>query len=314
MKNITNNAKQAKLTMLLNVLVLVFFIISMVFLLNFDKKNRAMLTEKPTYEFYQDALRNAEQPLKQHTAELDYYKVKMDTLQANKPEAKNKKEMKKWQEEEKRISGILEEKEAQLASTDSTIAVAKATFEPVEAEYHQFESDMASAKTTFKIMMWITILLLIAKIACFAWWNYKNSLNIHEIAPWMKKGNKPFWAFVGWIIPVYNFIKPFSFFNEIWDETTYVLNDKDITKNNPEEDSEFVLGIWWCFLLISVIIISWFLHSTFFTQGAMFLKLNHTGVAIAAIICWAVYLLLEVYIIKKYNDLNKKMVDNSDKF
>ncbi|MBO4481212.1 MAG: DUF4328 domain-containing protein [Bacteroidales bacterium] len=314
MKNITNNSKQAKLTMLLNLLVLVFFIISMVFLLNFDKKNKTMLTDKPTYEFYQDALRNAEQPLKQHTAELDYYKVKMDTLQANKPDAKNKKELKKWQEEEKRISGILEEKEAQLASTDSTIAVAKATFEPIEANYHQLENDMASSKKTYKVMIWLTILLLVAKIACFAWWNYKNSLNLHEVAPWMKKGMKPFWAYLGWIIPVYNLIKPFSFFNEIWDETTYVLNDKDIVKEDPNEDNEFFLGLWWGFLLIAVVLMTWFIHSTFFTQGAMFVKLSHVGVAVVAIVCWAAYLLLECYLIRKYNVLNQKMVENADKF
>lgn len=312
MKNITNNAKQAKLTILLNILVLVFFIISMIFLLNFDKKNLNMLSEKPKYEFYQDALRNAEQPLKQHEAEVVYYKVKMDTLINNKPT--DKKELKTWMEEEQRVAGMIEEKVAQKASTDSTIAVARAEFAPVEANYNQLEQEKNTAKKTFSLMMWFTVLLVIAKIACFAWWNYKNSLNIHAVAPWMNKGNKPFWSFVGWVIPVYNFIKPFSFFNEVWDETTYILNDKGITKENPDDDSEFLLSIWWGILLISFLIISWFLHSTFFTLGAMFVKLNHTGVAVAAIVCWAAYILLEVYLIKRYNVLNQKMVENSNQF
>lgn len=312
MKNITNNAKQAKITMLLNGLVLVFFVISMIFLLNFDKKNRALLSDRPTYQFYQDALRTAEQPLKQHTAEVDYYKVKLDTLNANKPE--NKKELKTWQEEVKRVEGMIKEKEEQLASTDSTITAAKAEFAPVEEAYTALENDMASARGTYKLMIWLTIAILIVKIAMFAWWNFKNSKNLHEVAPWMSKGNKPFWAFVGWIIPVYNFIKPFSFFNELFDETNYVLADKGITKADPNEDNEFFLGLWWGFLLISFLIISWFLHATFFTEGAMFVKLNHTGVAVTAIVFWAIYLLIETYLINKYNVMNKKMAENSDKF
>ena len=47
MKKITNNSKFGKLSIILNLLILVFFIISMVFILKFDEVNVKFVAKKP---------------------------------------------------------------------------------------------------------------------------------------------------------------------------------------------------------------------------------------------------------------------------
>ena len=50
MKKITNNTMLGKLTIVLNVAVLVFFIISMLMLMKFDKTNKVVVSERNGYE------------------------------------------------------------------------------------------------------------------------------------------------------------------------------------------------------------------------------------------------------------------------
>ena len=72
MKKITNNAKLGKITILLNLLILLTFIISMVFILRFDKINKMLVQETPTYEQAFADSRKVEQPRKQAEAEVNF--------------------------------------------------------------------------------------------------------------------------------------------------------------------------------------------------------------------------------------------------
>ena len=81
MKKITDNSFWSKITMLANVVVLLFFILSMIFLMKFDKTNRAVVEERSTYEKAYESFVLAQHPLKQDSAEVAYYTQKLDSLQ-----------------------------------------------------------------------------------------------------------------------------------------------------------------------------------------------------------------------------------------
>ena len=130
----------------------------------------------------------------------------------------------------------------------------------------------------------------------------------------MAKAAAPSWAFWGWIIPVYNLIKPYTFFNELYEETEYALTDKNIVPEDSKSDNDFLLGFWWGMFLLTVCLLSFILLSTFFGNGPAFYKLNHNTVAVVSIIFWLVYVLMEIMVVGKYNKMNKMMVDNEDKF
>ncbi|MDR1112888.1 MAG: DUF4328 domain-containing protein, partial [Bacteroidales bacterium] len=135
-----------------------------------------------------------------------------------------------------------------------------------------------------------------------------NINNLLHITEWMKRGSHPIWAFAGWLIPAYNFVKPFSFFSEIWNDTDYLLKDKGIIPNDGREDNaDFNLGLWWSLLLICILLVTWALHATFMTEGPMFLKMSHTGVIVVATIFWASYLAQECNLIRLFNKKNKLM-------
>ncbi len=315
MKKISNNVFLGRLTQILNVAILVFFVISIVFLLKFDKVNVVKVAEEPSYLKAKEHLHSVEHPLKQNQAEVDYYAYKLDTLtQHLNVVANDKKAAKSVQEDIDRTKKTLAEKKEALAQTEQAIADEKAVFEPVEAEYNDLVDRSAQAKSTFNIVAAITFILFLLKVVVWAVWNYKNSKNLRNVCPWMDKAAAPSWAFWGWIIPVYNLIKPYSFFNEIYNETEYALSNKNILPEDNKSDNDFMLGFWWGMFLMTVCLFSLILSSTFFGNGPSFYKLNHNTVAIVSIIFWLVYVLIEIMVAGKYNKMNKLMVDNEDKF
>jgi hypothetical protein len=314
MKKITNNSKFGKLSIILNLLILVFFIISMVFILKFDEVNVKFVAKKPEFEKARENLREVEQPRRRALAEVEHYQVRLDSLvkKAVPTDAKLRKE---YEENLKRVREVLPEKKAQLASIDSLIGVEQLFFEPIQTVYSDLENTTNQAKSRFNLFIWITVALVFVKILVFGYWKYRNIINLRNATPWMKKGVAPFWGIVGWLIPGYNLIKPYSVFAEIWNETEYILKDKEILpKNSKNNNGEFNIGIWWGLLIITMVIMTWILRGTFFGQSAMFYKLSHQGVAIAAIICWAVYLLWECVLIRRYNKMNHLLVANQNKF
>ncbi|MCQ2271901.1 MAG: DUF4328 domain-containing protein [Bacteroidales bacterium] len=313
MKKISNNSSFGKLTQILNLLLLVFFILSMVFLLKFDKVNVNKVVEEPAYLAAKENLHTIEHPLKQNQAEVEYYAFKLDTLQKHLATA-DKKTAKTLKEDIDRTKNTLSEKEKALAETEAAIAEGKANFEPVETAYNNICDQTQKAFNTFLIVLIITLVCFIVKIVVWAIWNYKNSITLRNACSWMEKASHPAWAFAAWIIPVYHLIKPYTFFHEIYDETEYALQDKGIIEKNNSSDGDFRMGFWWGLNLISVIVMSVLLYATFFGYGPSFYKLNHTTMAIVAICFWAFYIAMEIIIINKYNKMNKLMAENESKF
>lgn len=314
MKKITNNARWTKISMILNVLILVTFVIMTVFMNKFDKENSQLVAKKHQYETGLDSLKTIEHPRKLALQEFEYYTNKVDTLQAQTPPT-DKEELKVYTETLERNIKNREEKKANLAKVDSTINAATKAFAPIKTEYETLMANADVQKGKFRLWMIITIVLVVSKLAAFATWNYFNLKNLHAVSIWMKKGSQPFWAYVSWIIPVYFFIKPYSVSNEIWEETEYALVDKKIVeKDKISPNTEFNISLWWCLVLVAMVFIPIIFNSTFFSVSPMYFKFNHTTVTIVGIICWIIYMIMDAALMMKYNKLNKLMVENEDKF
>ncbi|MCL2290089.1 MAG: DUF4328 domain-containing protein [Bacteroidetes bacterium] len=313
MKKITNNASLGKLAMLFNALILGMFIVSMVCLMNFDKVNIKLVQETPGYENAARELSDTERPRRQAQAEVDYYAHKLDTLKQQ-PASADKKKAKEQQEEIERTTHTLAEKEAELKRIDEAINTQLMFFEAVKIPHYDLMNLVNSAKKTFMITLWITILLFVAKVLFFAAWNYKNLLNLHITSPWMAKSTSPYWAYLGWLIPGYNFIKPYMVYAEIYNETNYILLDKNIIQKDVDSNADFNLGMWWGLLIMAVVVMSYIINATFFNEGPMHYKFSHLGVVITAIAFWALYLLQETVLIHRGIKMNQILIANRPKF
>jgi hypothetical protein len=308
MKKIKNTAGLGRLIMGLNLAIMVLFIVTMIFLSKFDKINVVYVKEKVGYNQASEKVHKAELPIKQNVAELKYYQHKLDTLLA-KPTPKERAAAKKLSEDILATKAMVAEKQQKLSESDSTLAATKASYEPIQKKFTDLEQQQQSAKSTYNLVLWLTIALMVIKIAIFAFYNWQNIKNLLSVTKWMKKGSHPAWAFVGWIIPFYNFIKPYAFFSEIWNDSDYLLKDKGIIPNDGREDNaDFNLGLWWSLFLICTLLVSWVLSATFMSEGPMFLKMSHTGVIVAATILWALYLAQECNLIRLFNKKNKLML------
>jgi peptidoglycan hydrolase CwlO-like protein len=127
MKKISNNVFLGRLTQILNVAILVLFVLSIVFLLKFDKINVVKVTSEPSYLKAKDHLHAVEHPLKQNQAEVEYYAYKLDTLSKHQATvAKDKKAAKSLQEDIDRTKKTLSDKQEALAQTEQAIADEKA--------------------------------------------------------------------------------------------------------------------------------------------------------------------------------------------
>lgn len=315
MKKITNNAPIGKLTWLLNIFVLIFFILTMVFLMRFDKTNVEVVATRDAYQKADDNVKMLEHPMRQYRAEVDYYQYKLDTLRKRVVKTRDEKKMK---EEQIAVTAeTLKSKSETLAKGKSDLSEARAAFAPMKASWDELNARNGKNRSKAVAFALLTLALFIAKTAVFATWNYRNSQNIHAIAPWMKDGMPTWWAYVCWLIPVYNLIKPFSFMREIWEETDYALEDKAIVmtdKNRHVDNSGLYLGIWWALFIISVWIMNAILLMTFFGEGAFFQKVGHGSTAVAACVIMFLCMLVEFFLIKSYNKKNRKIVENADKF
>ncbi|MDR3046732.1 MAG: DUF4328 domain-containing protein, partial [Bacteroidales bacterium] len=235
MKKFNNNGIFGKITALLNVVIFIFFVILMVLVMKFDKINVQYVDETPAFNKATDQLRAAEQPLKMDSIQIAHYQYRLDTLN-QKTVPTDKKVAKEFNDEVKRIADLLKEKENLKAVHDSTLLVKKAEITPIEEHYCQTQDEMNSAKSTFAVFAYLVFCLFIIKVALFAFWNYKNSKDIHNYSAWAKKSSSPFWAFVGWIIPVFDLIKPYSFFSELQNDTEYILKDKKLIPDDYDKN------------------------------------------------------------------------------
>ena len=314
MKKIINNSKIGNLTILGNLLVFLFLIISMVQLMRFDKINIQYVEAGPAHEKALDALRVAEQPTKKDSITVAHYQYRVDTLKA-KPIPTDKKAAKALADELERVSGVLKEHQATKHHNDSIVKVREAEYAPIAASYEQLEQATATAQTRFNVFYRLTFILLIAKIVLFAFWSYKNMHNIRANAVWAKKASSPIWAFVGWVIPIYNMIKPYSVTGELFNDTEYLLKEKGIVSEDYDRDdyNDFYIGMWWGFYLLAIGLGVLFINGTFFETGVLFQKLKHFDVMFCVTVLWAIYLFLESLVVFRYNKMNQLLVDNQGK-
>ena len=319
MKKITNNTFWGKLTLILNAVLLVFFIITMIFLMKFDKTNVSVVYERATYEKAFENFVLAQHPLKQDSAEVAYYQYKLDTLQ-QKVASASKDEKKALLESIDVTKNTLSEKQKAMDDHLADVSKLEKEYNPIKAHWDEINDANAKTKSAFWVMAIITIIIFLVKIGIFAHYNFKNSKNLHAIADWMKEGMPSWQSYVGWIIPIYNLFKPLSFFKEIYEETDYILEDKSIVtipadkKDTMVDNSGLHLGIWWALVLVSTWLMNFILYKTFFTEGPLFIKANHGTMTIIAIVILILCILEEVHLVLSYNKKNKMLADNADKF
>ena len=267
--------------------ILAFFILSVIFLLNFDKVNVVKVGNEPAYLKAKEHLHTVEHPLKLNQAEVDYYAYKLDTLtQHQAAVAKDKKAVKALQEDIDRTKKTLGEKKEALAQTEQAIADERAAFEPIEAEYNDMVAQTEAAEGTYNVFLFITLLLFLVKVLIWAIWNYKNSLNLRNVCPWMEKATAPSWAFWGWIIPIYNLIKPYAFFNELYDETEYALTDKNVMRGQHTVGNLYGLGpVSVDIVVVSDIVFAFMVFGLFFHPDIISWVGNQFGVVSVSILC-----------------------------
>ena len=132
----------------------------------------------------------------------------------------------------------------------------------------------------------------------------------------MKSGMKPWMSYVAWFVPIYNLIKPLSFFKEVWNETDYALENIGANERNENavDNSNIYMAIWWGFLLCSVWLMNYILFGTFFREGALYVKANHGTMVVVAIIIMVICMVIESALILKYNKKNMQLIENESKF
>lgn len=314
MKKLTDNTKLGLLILLCNSVVLVLFIISMLFLMKFDKTNTAVIQERNHYNGLYESYAMAQHPLKQDSAEVAYYQYKLDTLQQK--TAATKDERKALAESIEVTKQTLADKKKLQQDNLAKLAELKNEFAPAQQTWDQLNADNNAAKKWFWVLAGITIFAFLLKTFVFAVWGARNNKNLHAIAPWMKDGMKPWMSYVAWFVPIYNLIKPLSFFKEVWEETDYALENVGALERdeNKVDNSGLVMSIWWGFLLVSVWLMNFVLFSTFFREGAFYTKANHGTMVVVAIVIMVICMALETLLIMKYNRKNELLLKNEDKF
>lgn len=257
----------------------------------------------------------AQHPLKQDSVEVAYYTNKLDSLKT-KVVAQTKDEKTALSEQISTTTNTLNEKTKLMNDHKAQVKNMEKEYAPIKKNWDNINAENNGNKTKFWVIAIITFFVFILKTWCFAHWNAKNSKNLHNIADYMKNGMPAWLSYVAWFVPVYNFLKPLSFFKEIWEETDYILENKGIITRdeNKIDNSGLYLSIWWTLLLISFWLMNFILYNTFFSEGVLFQKTNHSFIAIMAIVIMAICMVIESLILLAYNKKNKMLVDNEDKF
>lgn len=314
MKKLTDNTSLGKLILLCNVVVLILFIISMLFLMKFDKTNTAVIQERDHYNGLYESYATAQHPLRQDSAEVAYYQYKLDTLQQK--TAATKDEKKALSESIEVTKQTLADKKKLQEEHIASVAQLQQEFAPAQQKWEQLNQDNDAAKKKFWVIAVLTMIAFVAKTLVFAFWGAKNNKNLRAIAPWMKNGMKPWMSYVAWFVPIYNLIKPLSFFKEVWNETDYALENAGAVARdeNTVDNSNLYMSIWWGLLICSVWVMNFILFSTFFREGAFYAKANHGTMVVVAIVIMIVCILMEASLILQYNKKNKQLIENEDKF
>ena len=188
----------------------------------------------------------------------------------------------------------------------SELAATELEFAPMQAEFDKLKADADAKKRTFFLSLTFFILVFVLKVIAFMMMTYNQFGMLKQVKiKWMV--HKPYWAFLAWLIPVYNLIKPYKVFSEIWEEADYYLYSNNKIEDKGRETGDLLIGLWWTFFILVSIFASYVVYSTFFEQGAMFLKLSHTNLAYFTATLWAMYVALETTMIFAVNKMFSKI-------
>lgn len=294
-----------KITVALNILLVVLAFVGAITLLSFDQPNKEAIQRlKPldrALEMYGVDTIEAHRVVK----EYDFKSHRMDSLSQVVKIEKDKTKKTKIQEYLEKNKEDLKTKKENKDKALAKIETAKQAIIPLQADYDIYQTQADSAYSKFCIILILMIVLFVIKIVMIMMINFKQSKFLHTKVNWMI--NKPLWAILSWIIPVYNLFKPYKVFSEIWEETDYYLYSNGKIEDKGRESGDLLMGTWWAFLLIVLLGISYIVYSTFFLEGAMFLKLSHTNVVYFAAIMWLLYAFMESWTVLSLNKLYAKM-------
>jgi hypothetical protein len=285
----------------------------MVCLLKFDKVNVKLVKEAPAYKNAEAELHSAAKPRREAQANVEYYENKIEKLK-NEAVPADKKKAKEHYEDIEKTEHTLAVKIEELEKIESDINLQSILFEAIQVPFDDLTNQTTKAKLTFKITLWITILLFVGKVLLFATWNFRDLKNLRITSPWMMKSTAPSWAYLAWLIPGYNLIKPYMVFSEIFNETNFILLDKKVIEKDIDKNSDFNIGLWWGLLLVSIVLMSLILNATFFNQGPMYYKLSHHVVAYTAILFYFLYLIQESVMMLRGIKMNQILSANHPKF
>src|SRR5574344_1074747 len=301
--------KQIKLfgqiAVVLNVVLVVLAFVGATTLNSFNQPNKEALKRlKPldkALEVYGMDTIEAHRAIK----EYDYKSRRMDSLAQVAQVETDKVKKTKIQEYLANNKEDLKTKKENKETAIIKIETAKKEILPLQKDYETYQNQADAKFSTFKTILFLMGFVFILKVVTIMMINLKQSQFLHTKINWMS--NKSFWAVLGWIVPIYNIVKPYKVFTEIWEETDYYLYSNGKIEDKGREAGDLMMGSWWAFLLIAIFGVSTVVYFTFFTEGAMFLKLSHANVAYIGATIWLIYLLIESWTVLSLNKLFAKM-------
>lgn len=270
MKKFTNNALWGVISMILNLVILCMVVVSAVQLGNYDKKNIYLQDSiMPTYSFWTDSVKYAEEALGKKQNSLEGYtklfedtKVAAEKVRqslAENPE--NDSLQNKYYSDTTHLNDYTENitrLNTEVSLYKDTLRFAKNGLKPWATKYDAAVKDASPTLGGFNIVIVITSILLVIKMICFGFWMMLNTRNIRRVSPWWKKGNDVM-NIVAWLIPIYNLFKPCALFSNLISETKYVLRDKSIITDAKDASHMESISLWWGSMIFAKMIMPLFI-------------------------------------------------------
>lgn len=269
MKKFTNNALWGVISMVLNLVILCLVVVSAVQLGNYDKKNVYLQDSiMPTYSYWTDSVRYAEEALGKKQNSLEGYtklfedtKVSAEKVRATLAQDPENDSLKnKYYSDTTHLNDYGENitrLKTEVGLYKDTVGYAKAGLKPWADKYNAAVNEASPTLGGFNIVIIITSILLVIKFACFGFWMMLNSKNVRRVAPWFK--NKDIMNIISWFIPIYNLFKPAALFSNLISETKYVLRDKSIITDPKDANQMESISLWWGSMIFAKMIMPLFI-------------------------------------------------------
>ena len=101
-------------------------------------------------------------------------------------------------------------------------------------------------ETSF-VFFWniLTYIFIGIQTIMFLWWFYQIAKNAKLFNPHFEYA--PYWAWLSWFIPIFNFFRPYQIMKSIWESTDKLIGNRDTL------ETEKKLMFWWGVELTSFI-------------------------------------------------------------